>query len=63
MSTAAGESLDQPSDEAIARLHALTRGPGMDEINRLDLPRTNTGMLENYNTFGVLFYLIIHLYA
>ena len=44
MSTTTIESLDQPSDEAIARLHVLTRGPGPDEINRLDLPRTNTGM-------------------
>lgn len=42
MSAATGESLDQPSNEAIARLHVLTKGPGMDEINRLDLPRTNT---------------------
>lgn len=42
MTTTAGESLDQPSDEAIAIAHVITRGPGMDEINQLDLKATNT---------------------
>ena len=39
------ESLDQPSDETIALVYAITRGPGPDEINQLNLKDTNTGKL------------------
>lgn len=35
-------SLDQPSDEAIAKLGMMARPPGEDEINKLNLPATNT---------------------